>query len=612
MSNLRQREPENRPPKQRKRSRKRCFRLGGGAVLLLTLGIGADMLISRSVYRPLTHVYQAGSWFFCQQSPACQDQKYSTREVVGKRGMVVTEQQEASAVGVDILKSGGNAIDAAVAIGYALAVTYPCCGNLGGGGFMLIRQADGKETVINFREKAPLRSHPQMYLNEKGQVQSDLSRKGYLAVGVPGSVAGLERALTAYGTMTRQQVMAPAIKLAENGFVLQAGDVDILKKNTRKFSGQPNVAAIFLKNGKPFEVGDRLVQTDLARTLKQISQQGPPAFYTGAIAQEVVRESNAHGGILTLQDFQSYSVSESKPLRCQYRGYTVLTTPLPGGGVTACQMLTILNGYSLKPENFRSAESLHRFLSTMVFAYADRNKYLGDPEFVRNPVNRLLSPEYAAQIRQQIQPDKATSPKQLYADSEGEHTTHYSVVDRFGNVVSVTYTINSLFGAEVIAGKTGFFLNNEMDDFATQPGVANQFGLVQGDANAIAPGKRPLSSMAPTLVIKDGKPWIVTGSPGGPTISTTILQVVSNIVDYGMTVEQSVATPRIHYQGLPNVVVTEPFALEPAVVQSLWEKGYRVVPIPTWGAAESILIDQESTFHGVNDPRKSAGQAAGY
>lgn len=612
MSNLRQRESKKHSPQQRKRSRRRCFRLGGGAILLVALGIGVDMLIGRSVYRPLTHVYQAGSWLFCQQSPVCQDQKNATREVTGKRGMIVTEQREASVVGVDILKSGGNAVDAAVAIGYALAVTYPCCGNLGGGGFMLIRQANGKETVINFREKAPLRSHPRMYLNEKGQVQSDLSRKGYLAVGVPGSVAGLDRALTTYGTMTRQQVMTPAIKLAEDGFTLQAGDAAILKKATRKFSGQPNVAAIFLKNSKPYQVGDRLLQPDLARTLKQISQQGPQAFYNGSIAEEVVRESKAHGGILTLQDFQTYSVSESKPLQCQYRGYTILTTPLPGGGVTLCQMLTILNGYSLKPESFRSADSLHHFLSTMLFAYADRNKYLGDPEFVQNPVSKLLSPQYAAQIRQQVQPDKATSPEQLYADSEGEHTTHYSVVDRFGNVVSVTYTINSLFGAEVIAGKTGFFLNNEMDDFATQPGVANQFGLVQGTANAIAPGKRPLSSMAPTIVMKDGKPWIVTGSPGGPTISTTILQVVSNVVDYGMTMEQSVAAPRVHYQGLPNVVVTEPFALEPAVVQSLWEKGYRIVPIPSWGAAESILIDQQSTFHGANDPRKSAGEAVGY
>ena len=612
MSNLRQRKAEIHPQKPRKRLWKRCFRLGGGVVLVLVLGIGADMLVGRSVYHPLTHVYQAGSWFFCRQSSACYDQNRSTREVIGQRGMVVTEQREASAVGVNILKSGGNAVDAAVAIGYALAVTYPCCGNLGGGGFMLIRQADGKETVINFREKAPLRSHPQMYVNEKGEVQSDRSRKGYLAVGVPGSVAGLDQALTAYGTMTRQQVMAPAIKLAEDGFTLQAGDIAILKKATRKFSGQPNVAAIFLKNDQPYEVGDRLIQTNLAQTLKQISQQGPQAFYKGAIAQEVVRESKAHGGILTLQDFQTYSVSESKPLRCQYRGYTVLTTPLPGGGVTVCQMLTILNGYSLKPKDFRSAESMHWLLSTMLFAYADRNKYLGDPEFVQNPVDRLLSPEYAAQIRRQIQPNKATSPKQLDADSEGEHTTHYSVVDRFGNVVSVTYTINSLFGAEVIAGKTGFFLNNEMDDFATQPGGANQFGLVQGAANAIAPGKRPLSSMAPTVVIKDGKPWIVTGSPGGPTISTTILQIVSNVVDYSMTVEQSVAAPRIHYQGLPNIVVTEPFALKPAVVQSLWEKGYRIVPIPGWGAAESILIGQDSTFHGANDPRKPAGQATGY
>jgi gamma-glutamyltranspeptidase / glutathione hydrolase len=582
-------------------------RIAGGSLGLGTVVVGVDMLLSGSVYLPLFRLYQAGSWALCLKSTC----PTSTPGAIGKAGMVVTEQKEASAVGLRVLQSGGNAVDAAVAIGYALAVTYPCCGNLGGGGFMLIRQADGTSKVINFREKAPLAATPQMFLDPKGQVQPERSKRGYLAVGVPGTVAGLDWALTHYGSLPRRQVMAPAIELAETGFILQSADADLLQQGMGKFKQQPNVAAIFLKDGQPYKTGDRLIQKHLAQTLRQIASQGASAFYRGSIADTVVRESRARGGILSLQDFQSYRVSEAEPLRCRYRGYEVMTTPLPGGGVTVCQMLTLLNGYDLN--SLSKAESLHLMLQSMLLAYADRNRHLGDPQFVQAPVNQLLSPNYAAQHRQRIQPQQAISPESLYLErgTEGDHTTHYSVVDRFGNAVSVTYTINSFYGAEVMAGDTGFFLNNEMDDFAIKPGTANQFGLVQGAANAIAPEKRPLSSMAPTIVLKQGKPWIVTGSPGGSTISTTLLQVISRVVDQGLPLEQAVSAPRIHFQGLPNVVVTEPYALNTDTNLSLWRKGYRVVPFQSWGAAETIMIEP-GLLQGMNDPRKPAGRAIGY
>lgn len=594
--------------RQRVRGRLKVVgQIAGGVLGLATVAVGLDMLAGRSFYHPLTRLYQAGSWALCLKSPC----PTPTPMATGTAGMVVTEQKEASAVGLRVLQSGGNAVDAAVAIGYALAVTYPCCGNLGGGGFMLIRQADGTSKVINFREKAPLAATPQMFLNSKGQAQADRSKRGYLAVGVPGTVAGLDWALTQYGSLPRQQVMAPAIELAEAGFILQSADAELLAQGKGKFSQQPNVAAIFLKNGQPYQANERLIQKNLAQTLRQIASQGASAFYQGSIAAAIVRASQANGGILTLQDFQSYRVAETEPLRCRYRDYEVMTTPLPGGGVTVCQMLTLLNGYDLSSLN--RADSLHLTLQSMLFAYADRNRYLGDPEFVQAPVNQLLSPDYAAQHRQRIHPQQAISPESLHFESrvEGDHTTHYSVVDRFGNAVSVTYTINSFYGAEVIAGDTGFLLNNEMDDFAIKPGTPNQFGLVQGAANAIAPGKRPLSSMAPTIVLKQGKPWIVTGSPGGSTISTTIVQVISRVVDQGLALEQAISMPRLHFQGLPNVVLTEPYALDTATNLSLWEKGYRVVPFQSWGAAETILVEP-GLLQGMNDPRKPTGQAIGY
>ena len=587
---------------------------------VLAVGVVLDMVIGGSIYRPLTRAYSTLSWFGCKNSQVyyCSNDttKASPVAVSGSNGVVVTSQRNASEVGLKILKQGGNAIDAAVAVGYALAVTDPCCGNIGGGGFMLVRLANGKDAFINFREKAPLAATQNMYLDKQGNVIPNLSTKGYLAVGVPGTVKGLELALATYGTMTRDRVMAPAIDLAAKGFSLQTGDIQVLKGGTKKFQSSPNVANIFLKNGKDgLAVGDRLIQTDLANTLQQISDRGADAFYNGAIAQEVVEVSRQNNGILTLQDFANYTVSQTQPLRCNYRGYEVITAPLPGGGTTLCQMLNILEGYNFKKGAQHSSDKLHLMLSSMLFSYADRNNSLGDPDFVKNPVEKLVSKDYAAQLRAQIPQARAIPPEPLYSPTsqEGTNTTHYSIVDRYGNAVAVTYTINSPYGAGVIAGKTGFFLNNEMDDFTSKPGVANSFGLVQGKANIIEPGKRPLSSMSPTIVMKDGKVFMVTGSPGGSTITTTVLQMITNVIDNDMDIARAVNAPRIHYQGLPNVVLTEPFALQSGEVQNLWSMGYRVAPFVTWGAAESILVNPKTgLMSGANDSRKGAGLAVAY
>lgn len=588
---------------------------------LTGLAIGLDIAISGSIYHPLTYIYSTLSWLLCKNSqlPNCNKTTLSALPptVSGNNGIVVTTQHKASEVGLQTLKQGGNAIDAAVAVGYALAVTDPCCGNIGGGGFMLIHLANGKNTFINFREKAPLAATKSMYLDEQGKPTPGLSTKGYLAVAVPGTIKGLEQALSQYGTMARKQVMAPAIDLAENGFVLQQGDVNILNSSIKKFKEQPNVASIFLKNGKtPYQVGDRLIQKDLAQTLKLVARLGSDAFYEGAIATEIVKASRKQGGILTLRDFTNYTLAQSQPIRCNYRGYEVISTPPPGGGTTVCQMLNILEGYNLKQLGWHSTDSLHLMLSSMLYAYADRNTYLGDPDFVKNPIARLLSKDYAATIRKKIPKLRAIPPKHLYSgitSHEGTNTTHYSIQDRYGNAVAVTYTINSYFGAGVIAGNIGFFLNNEMDDFAVSPGAPNQFGLVQGEANVIEPGKRPLSSMTPTIVTKNGKVFIVTGSPGGSTIPTTVLQVITNVVDYGMNIAEAVNAPRIHHQGLPNLVITDPYALKSPVVQDLWSMGYRVTPFLPWGAAESILVNPKNTLlYGANDNRKPAGKAVAY
>lgn len=575
--------------------------------------IGLDILRTTSIYRPLTYLYNIQSALACQisSSSLCDNQSFASTPIIrGKNGMVVTTQHEASKIGLQILQQGGNAFDAAVGVGYALAVSDPCCGNLGGGGFMLIRLADGRETFINFREKAPLAANARMYLNEKGEVIPQLSRNGYLAVGVPGTVKGLDYALSKYGTLSLSEVIQPAIKLAEKGFILREGDVKILTDGKKKLA-QPNVATIFLKDGKtPYQVGDRLIQKELAQTLKLIATEGVDGFYRGAIASSIVKASGENGGILTLEDFANYTVEEQEPIHCDYRGYEIITAPPPGGGVTVCLMLNILEGYNLK-----NSSRLHWMLSAMLFAYSDRNTYLGDPKFVNIPLQKLLSPDYAAQIRIQIPQDKAVSPDKLYQNllQEGTNTTHYSVTDKYGNAVAVTYTINSYFGAGVIAGNTGFILNNEMDDFTSKLGAANQFGLVQGKANIIEPGKRPLSSMSPTIVTKNERLFLVTGSPGGSTIPTTVLQTITNMIDFQMDVHQAVNSPRFHYQGLPNAVLTEPNAFSSEVVEKLWKMGYKITPFLTWGAAESISFDEKiGIFQGANDNRKSAGEAIGY
>ena len=532
----------------------------------------------------------------------------------GRNGVVVSTQKEASEVGLQVLEDGGNAIDAAVAVGYALAVTDPCCGNLGGGGFMTLRLADGKETFINFRETAPLKASADMYLDERGKLIKDLSTDGYLAVGVPGTVMGLNYALDKYGTKSRSQVIEPAIELAKEGYILQSGDVQIFEAGKQRLL-EPNVAKIFLQSGdKTYQAGNLLIQTDLANSLTAIAEDGTEAFYQGEIAQKIVAASQKNQGILSLADFARYQVREYEPISCDYRGYRVISSPPPGGGTTVCQMLNILSGYDLKESGWRTPQSLHHLFSSMLFAFGDRNHYLGDPDFIDNPTDKLLSTKYAQQLRDKIA-FEAIEPESVYKtdiQQEGTNTTHYSVVDKDGNAVAVTYTINSYFGAGVIAPGTGFLLNNEMDDFTTKLGAANQFGLRQGEANSIEPGKRPLSSMSPTIVTKDKQLYLVTGSPGGSTIPTTVLQVITNLIDYGMNLADAVNTPRLHYQGLPNRVISESKAISTETFRGLRLRNYSILPMIRWGAAESIVVDTDSMMTGVNDRRKPAGKAVAY
>jgi len=525
--------------------------------------------------------------------------------VFSHSGLVVSTQAQASRVGTKILQQGGNAVDAAVAIGYALAVTEPCCGNLGGGGFMLIQPKNGPAVFLDFRETAPLQSNSALYL----QRPAGSSRNGYLAVGTPGTVLGLDTALQKYGTMTRAQVMAPAIELAQKGFILTQGDVDILHAGQEKIK-RSSLSKIFLKkDGSAYQVGDLLIQKELATTLRKISQAGVRAFYQGEIAQDIVNASKREGGILTLEDFSQYKIKQERPLTCSYRGYEILTAPPPGGGLPLCQMLNILEGYPLRETGYKSPQSLHWFFSAMFYGFRDRNTYLGDPDFVKIPQAQLLSKQYAAKLRQSIPNYFAFDHLTTAAPIKG-NTTHYSVVDRQGNAVAVTYTLNSYFGAGVMAENTGFILNNEMDDFTTNLGQSNQFGLKQGTNNLVEPNKRPLSSMAPTIVRINGQLFLVTGSPGGSTIITTVLQILTNIIDYNMRVDQAVYAPRFHYQGEPSYVLTEKNGLSADLQSGLEARGYRFSNrLANWGAAETILRTPQGILEGVNDYRRPAGAA---
>lgn len=522
--------------------------------------------------------------------------------VQAPHAMVVTEQHYATQVGVDVLQHGGNAVDAAVAVGYALAVVYPCCGNIGGGGFMLVRMHDGRERFIDFRERAPMRATPSLYLDKSGNVIPKLSVNGYLSVGVPGTVMGLERARVEFGTRSRSALLAPAIALAVNGYLVSDHDA-------RVYTAMPD---------DTIKAGDTLKQPDLAATLEMISRDGPKAFYRGPIAQAIVDASDANGGILTMKDFASYFADEHEPVHCSYRGYDLISAPPPSsGGVTLCEILNVITPYGFANWGWGSADSVHYAVEAERRAYADRNAYLGDPSFVTNPVAQLLSPRYAASLRASISAGRATPSTQVrpglgIVAHENDETTHYSIVDSAGNAVAVSYTINNGFGAGVKAGRTGFFLNDEMDDFTSKPGVPNMFGLVQGARNDIRGGKRPLSSMTPTIVTKNGRLFMVTGSPGGPRIITTILSTLQNVIDYGMNVQDAVNAPRVHMQWLPDVVEYEPGALSPETMQRLQAMGYTLKEVRSWGAAQAIVIDPKTGMRFGGSDRRTKGTAAGY
>ena len=534
-------------------------------------------------------------------------------EVEAEHGMVVSAHRLASEVGVHILEAGGNAVDAAVAVGYALAVVDPCCGNIGGGGFMTVHLADGRETFINFRETAPMAATATMYLDAEGRQIDDLSRHGYRAAAVPGTVMGLDHTAVKYGRLPRTALIAPAMALARDGFALSRADTDILDARADRFGRDPGAAKIFLRpDGSRLEPGDRLVQSDLAATLELISQRGPEAFYKGPVAAAVEKASRENGGILTAGDFAAYTVTETAPVTCTYRGYLLVSAPPPSsGGTTMCEILNILEGDDIAASGFRSAKSVHLMVEAMRRGYRDRNAYLGDPAFIANPLERLLSKDYATSLRAEIARGGAAKGAAEGARRENSETTHYSVVDAEGNAVAVTYTINGYFGAGVVAPGTGFFLNNEVDDFTVKPGAANLYGLVQGEPNAIAPGKRPLSSMSPTLVERDGKVVLVLGSPGGPRIITAVLETIMNIVDHGMAAQEAVDAPRFHHQAQPEDVYFERSGLPPKVVTQLAAMGYKLVEQRPWGAVELIEIANRR-LRGASDRRLPAGAAAGY
>jgi gamma-glutamyltranspeptidase/glutathione hydrolase len=548
----------------------------------------------------------------------------SMRPVAAEKAMVVTAQHLATKVGVEILKRRGNAIDAAIAVGYALAVVYPSAGNLGGGGFMTIRFADGRKTFLDFREKAPRAASRDMYLDSQGHVVKGLSTLGWLAVGVPGTVSGLEYARKKYGTMTRPALIGPAIALAESGFALDQGDVDMLGTATEDFKKTPAAAAIFLNKGQPFVAGQRLIQRDLANTLRSIRSHGVDGFYGGKTAAAIIKASRAGGGRIAQEDLGRYRTRELAPLECDYRGYHLITAPPPSaGGIALCEMLNILEGYPLRELGWGSAQALHDEIEAMRRAFADRN-LLGDPDFVRNPVEMLIDKKYAETIRNAIRPDKAAISSDIapgVASHEGSNTTHFSIIDDAGNAVSMTYTLNDWFGARVVATGTGVLMNDEMDDFTPNAGLADSYGVVQGDANAIAPGKSPRSSMSPTIVTKDGKPVLILGTPGGSRIITTVLQTILNVVDFQMNIQEAVDAPRIHNQWLPDVTDVEPYALSPDTRKILESMGHRFDNSLPANHVAAIIVGAPSLggtaigrnrFYGANDPRGGTGLARGY
>jgi len=542
-----------------------------------------------------------------------------------EHGMVVSAHRLASNAGVDVLRHGGNAVDAAIATAYALAVTFPEAGNLGGGGFILIRMADGRESFIDFRETAPGAATRTMYLDPSGKPVPLLSTRGHLSVAVPGTVAGLELAREKFGTRPRAELVKPAIGLAARGFILDQGDADFLAEGAEDFRKDGPASAIFLRGGKPYQAGDRLVQKDLARMLEVVAQRGSQGFYRGEPARLMVEGSKAGGGILSMEDFARYRAVERPALECDYRGDHVISAPPPSsGGVVICETLNLLSAWPASPADFHSAQSVHYLTEALRRSFHDRNLQLGDPDFVHADVQKLISPAYADALRRGIDPDRATPSSSLSGvppSDEGRSTTHLSVVDAAGNAVSLTYTLNDWFGAHVVAAGTGILLNDEMDDFSAKPGAPNMYGLVEGENNAIAPGKRPLSSMAPTIVTRDGKLLLVVGTPGGSHIPTAVLQTMLNLIDYRMTVTEAVSAPRIHAQWMPDKLFYEPDALNADTRRLLVAKGHQLEEMEYWNHVAAILVGGPAIgrpahgrerLYGAIDPRLAVGSVAGY
>ncbi len=549
------------------------------------------------------------------------------RPAHAKHAMVVSVHELASRAGVEIMQAGGNAVDAAVATGFALAVVHPQAGNLGGGGFMLVRMAEGKVHFLDYREKAPAAATANMFLDAKGNVVEGASTIGYKAIGVPGSVAGMVYAEQKYGRLGLAKVMAPAIHLAQAGFALTWEDAEDFKdEDLARF---PESHRIFQRDGKYYQPGDTFKQPDLARTLERIAHN-PDEFYHGAMARDLAAAVQKGGGLISADDLAHYEVKEREPVRGTYRGFEIISAPPPSsGGIALVEILNILEGYNLGAMGSRSAASMHLTLEAFRRAFFDRAEFLGDPDFSKIPVAQLIDKKYGAAWRESIDPEHASVSQDLRrpavfneleqysalhpaaAVPETMHTTHYSVVDPSGNAVVVTTTLNDSFGSRVTVDGLGFLLNNEMDDFAVKQGVPNIYGLIQGPANAVGPEKRPLSSMTPTIVLKDGKPFLLLGSPGGSRIISTVANILMGVVDYGMDIQQAVNAPRFHNQWLPDVDVLEP-GFSPDTLRLLNQMGHKLEQHSYWSDGECIAIDWKTgELLGASDPRNN-GKAVGY
>ena len=536
--------------------------------------------------------------------------------VVAPGGMVVSGEPFATRAGVEILAAGGNAVDAAVAVGFALAVTLPSAGNLGGGGFMVIHTAAGQEVAVDFREVAPRGASRDMYLGEDGKPVSARSRRGHLACGVPGTVAGLCHIQEKYGTLPLKAVLAPAMKLAREGFPVSRFLAASLRTSARYLGAHAESRRVFLNSGKRWVEGDQFTQPDLLATLDRIASRGRDGFYGGKTAELIVAEMRAGGGLITAEDLAAYPVKERTPVKTSYRGYQIVSMPTPSsGGVALVQMLNVLEGYPLARLGPGSEQTLHYLAESMRWAFRDRALYMGDPDFTPLPLKRLLSRSHGEKIRAHIGVTAAVSqkiPGLVSPPAEKEQTTHYSVMDRKGNAVACTYTLNGGYGSGVTVTGAGFLLNNEMDDFASAPGTPNMFGLLQGEANAVGPGKRPLSSMTPTLVLRDSTVLMVIGSPGGPTIINTVLQCIINVIDHGMNISQAVAAPRIHHQWMPDRIDHEPYGIGPDPARGLRARGHLLRRRSVMGDAHGITYDpKRRLFHGAADPRHG-GLAEGW